>query len=100
MRRWRSPRVPNATQWVEEMRGNTEATHDTEAGKAAAAAAVKTEPVADDIKVGDVVRPKVWGIGQMTKVTQVSPDGTLLIENSIKTWKVDEVVKLVRKVTT
>ena len=29
--------VPNATQWVEEMRGNTEATHDTEAGKAAAA---------------------------------------------------------------
>lgn len=92
--------VPNATQWVEEMRGNTEATHDTEAGKAAAAAAVKTEPVADDIKVGDVVRPKVWGIGQMTKVTQVSPDGTLLIENSIKTWKVDEVVKLVRKVTT
>ena len=42
-----------STQWVEEMRGNTEATHDTEAGKAAAAAAVKTEP--DEIKVGDVV---------------------------------------------
>ena len=73
------------------------ATHDTEAGKAAAEAAVKTEPVADDIKVGDVVRPKVWGIGQMTKVNQVLPDGTLLIEHSIKTWKVDEVVKLVRK---
>lgn len=34
----------------------TEATHDTEAGKAAAAeAAVKTEPVADEIKAGDLV---------------------------------------------
>lgn len=72
-----------------------EATHDTEAGKASAEAAVGNE-----IKVGDVVRPKVWGIGQMTKVTQVLPDGTLLIENSVRTWKVDEVVKLVRKVTT
>lgn len=46
--------VPNATQWVEEMRGNSEATHDTEAGKAAAASAVKTEPVAEEIKVGDM----------------------------------------------
>ena len=33
----------------------TEATHDTDAGKAAAEAAVKTEPVADEIKVGDLV---------------------------------------------
>jgi len=32
----------------------TEATHDTGAGKAAAEAAVKIEPVADDIKVGDL----------------------------------------------
>ena len=32
-----------------------EATHDTEAGKAAAEAAVKTEPVAEEIKVGDLV---------------------------------------------
>ena len=46
--------VPNATQWVEEMRGNSEATHDTEAGKAAAESAVKTEPVAEEIKVGDM----------------------------------------------
>lgn len=28
--------VPNATQWVEDMRGNTEASHDTPAGKEAA----------------------------------------------------------------
>ena len=47
--------VPNATQWVEEMRGNSEATHDTEAGKAAAEAALETESVAEEIKVGDVV---------------------------------------------
>ena len=33
--------VPNATQWVEEMRGNSEATHDTEAGKAAAESAAQ-----------------------------------------------------------
>ena len=33
----------------------TEATHGTEAGKAAAEAAVKTEPVADEIKAGDLV---------------------------------------------
>jgi hypothetical protein len=32
-----------------------EATHDTEAGKAAAESAVRTEPVAEEIKVGDVV---------------------------------------------
>ena len=32
-----------------------EATHDTEVGKAAAEAALTTEPVADEIKVGDVV---------------------------------------------
>lgn len=33
--------VPNATQWVEEMRGNSEATHDTVQGKAAAEAVVR-----------------------------------------------------------
>ena len=33
----------------------TEATHDTPTGKQVAEAAVKTEPVADEIKVGDVV---------------------------------------------
>jgi len=35
-----------------------EATHDTEAGKAAAEAALKTEPVAEEIKVGDLVEVK------------------------------------------
>ena len=33
--------VPNATQWVEEMRGNTEAAHDTDAGKAVAESAAQ-----------------------------------------------------------
>ena len=33
-----------------------EATHDTEAGKAAAESALKTEPVAEEIKVGDVAK--------------------------------------------
>ena len=41
--------VPNATQWVEEMRGNTEATHDTPEGKETAEGAVMPKP-------GDVVR--------------------------------------------
>lgn len=40
--------VPNATQWVEDMRGNTEASHDTPSGKEAAEAAA-------EIKVDDVV---------------------------------------------
>ena len=37
--------VPNATQWVEEMRGNSEATHDTEAGKAAAESAAHSAEI-------------------------------------------------------
>jgi len=45
--------VPNATQWVEEMRGNSEATHDTVQGKAAAESALNTDPmcVGDEVEV-------------------------------------------------
>jgi hypothetical protein len=47
--------VPNATQWVEELRGNTEVTHDTPEGKDVAESVIrdsrKTEP-----KPGDTVR--------------------------------------------
>ena len=80
--------VPNATQWVEEMRGNSEATHDTEEGKAVAESAVRTEPVAEEIKVGDVV--KVVGasgcltaqsdIGKIGEVLKIDfGDGTVLL---------------------
>ena len=65
-----------------------EATHDTEAGKAAAESAVKTEPVAEEIKMGDVA--KVVGasgditaqsdIGEIGEVLQLdSMDGTVLL---------------------
>lgn len=64
------------------------ATHDTEAGKAAAESAVRTEPVAEEIKVGDVA--KVVGasgditaqsdIGEIGEVLQLdSMDGTVLL---------------------
>ena len=80
--------VPNATQWVEEMRGNSEATHDTEAGKAVAERTVRTEPVAEEIKVGDMA--KVVGasgdltaqsdIGKIGEVLKIdSMDGTVLL---------------------
>lgn len=39
--------VPNATQWVEDMRGNTEASHDTPAGKEAAEAVVRDSQMTD-----------------------------------------------------
>ena len=68
--------VPNATQWVEEMRGNTEATHDTEAGKQVAEAAVKTEPVAEEIKVGDLVEV-VSNRGRNTWLADVGSLGTV-----------------------
>ena len=57
-----------------------EATHDTEAGKAVAAvaavAAVKTEPVADDIKVGDLVEV-VSNRGRNTWLADVGSLGTV-----------------------
>lgn len=56
----------------------TEATHDTEAGKAAAAeAAVKTEPVADEIKVGDVVEV-FQSTASCTFKTDIGTRGTVL----------------------
>ena len=88
--------VPNATQWVEEMRGNSEATHDTEAGKSAAESVIRDARNAE-IVVGDVVRATFWKPGQMSTVTQILPDGRLMLAASSEPWKVDEVVKMVRK---
>ncbi len=81
-----------------------EATHDTEAGKAAAESAVKTEPVADEIKVGDVA--KVVGasgdltaqsdIGKIGEVLKIDfGDGTVLLSGAGWVNRCD-----VRKVTT
>lgn len=39
--------VPNATQWVEDMRGNTEASHDTPAGKEAAESVIRDSQMTD-----------------------------------------------------
>lgn len=52
------------------------ATHDTEAGKAAAESALKTEPVAEEIKVGDVVEV-VSNTGRNTWLTDVGSVGTV-----------------------
>ena len=73
----------------------TEATHDTPEGKAAA---VKTEP--DEIKVGDVIRATSWKAGQAAHVKKILSDGRLMLDCSDQPWRVDEVVKLARKVTT
>lgn len=54
-----------------------EATHDTEAGKAVAEAAVKTEPVADEIKVGDVVEV-FQSTASCTFKTDIGTRGTVL----------------------
>ncbi len=81
-----------------------EATHDTEAGKAAAESALKTEPVADEIKVGDVA--KVVGasgdltaqsdIGKIGEVLKIDfGDGTVLLSGAGWVNRCD-----VRKVTT
>ena len=78
--------------------------HDTEAGKAAAESAVKTEPVADEIKVGDVA--KVVGasgdltaqsdIGKIGEVLKIDfGDGTVLLSGAGWVNRCD-----VRKVTT
>ena len=50
---WNGYTVPWAMQYCEPC-DPPEATHDTEAGKAAAESALKTEPVAEEIKVGDL----------------------------------------------
>jgi hypothetical protein len=72
--------------------------HDTEAGKAAAEAAVKNE--LDELKVGDVVRATSWKAGKAALVKKILSDGRLMLDCSDQPWRVDEVVKLVRKVTT
>lgn len=51
--------VPNATQWVEDMRGNTEASHDTPAGKEAAEAVVRDSQMTDTHDCGPNCPPVV-----------------------------------------
>ena len=60
------------------------ATHDTVQGKAAAEAALKTEPVAEEIKVGDVVEV-VSNTGRNTWLTDVGSVGTVtsIVEDSL-----------------
>ena len=69
-----------------------EATHDTEAGKAAAEAVLKTEPVADEIKIGNVVkvcsasgdntaRSDIGKIGEVIEI--YSQDGTVLLSGGV-----------------
>lgn len=62
--------------------------HDTEAGKASAESAVKTEPVVEEIKVGDVVKVRSASgdntaksdIGKIGEVRELdSQDGTVLL---------------------
>jgi hypothetical protein len=59
-----------------------EATHDTEAGKAAAESALKTEPVAEEIKVGDVVEV-VSHTGRNTWLADVGSVGTVVTVEEI-----------------
>ena len=58
------------------------ATHDTEAGKAAAESALKTEPVAEEIKVGDVVEV-VSNTGRNTWLADVGSVGTVVTVEEI-----------------
>lgn len=66
--------------------------HDTEAGKAVAEAAVKTEPVADDIKVGDLVevvsnrgrntwRADVGSLGTVTSVEEINESISVCLDD-------------------
>ena len=59
-----------------------EATHDTEAGKAAAESAVRTEPVAEEIKVGDLVEV-VSHTGRNTWLADVGSVGTVVTVEEI-----------------
>ena len=60
-----------------------EATHDTDAGKASAESAVRTEPVAEEIKVGDVVEV-VSNTGGNTWLADVGSFGTVTSIETIK----------------
>ena len=55
----------------------SDATHDTEAGKASAESALEAEPVAEEIKVGDVVEV-FQKTGSCTFETDVGTRGTVL----------------------
>ena len=59
-----------------------EADHDTEAGKAVAEAALKTEPVAEEIKVGDLVEV-VSNAGRNTWLADVGSVGTVVTVEEI-----------------
>ena len=59
------------------------ATHDTEAGKASAESAVRTEPVPEEIKVGDVVEV-VSNTGGNTWLADVGSFGTVTSIETIK----------------
>ena len=60
----------------------SDATHDTEAGKAAAESALKTELVAEEIKVGDVVEV-VSNTGRNTWLADVGSVGTVVTVEEI-----------------
>ena len=79
----------------------SEATHDTPEGRASAESVIrddrKTAP--DEIKVGEVVRATFWKAGQAAVVKEILADGRLMLDCSDQPWRVDEVVKLMRKVT-
>jgi len=68
--------------------------HDTSDGKEAAKVAL----LSGEIKVGDVVRAKFWKPSMTAKVTEILPDGRLMLDASSEPWKVDEVVKMISKV--
>ena len=55
-----------------------EASHDTPAGKEAAKVAL----LSGEIKVGDKVRAPFWKAGMMATVTEILPDGRLMLDVS------------------
>jgi len=67
--------VPNATQWVEELRGNTEATHDTPEGKDLAESVIR-DSRSRDINDGDLVEV-VSNTGRNTWLADVGSVGTV-----------------------
>ena len=69
-------RVPWSSAYCEPCDPPTEATHDTPTGKQVAEAAVKTEPVAEEIKVGDLVEV-VSNRGRNTWLADVGSLGTV-----------------------
>lgn len=62
-----------------------EADHDTDAGKAAAESALKTEPVAEEIKVGDVVEV-FQAAGSMTVAEDIGSGGVVHKVDGLLVW--------------